>query len=536
MRLRESLLALLLALAIAAIVFSVVNNQQQRQATDVSRQLLQQVYIRALREYYQWLNLVRGEGPTLSSILLSPYLEPAPPQPGDWQLAFSLQDLDARFRIPAAAPDSQARLALQVDVGPQAPAPLQVRLDVLAWVEQLTSDLGYTSLPVALRYRQQYFVHPGVVLEAPQSFSDFLFPELTLVLDAAPLQHHFMRGYTPLLSALLAAIMVLVAVWLILQQWYQRQRLSQALQDVEASLREQVYSNAQQRLALQHHSLELEGLNQHLQNARQRMQLSERLAGLGELSAGIAHEINNPVAYVRSNLQALTDDVAALAQFIQALDKASDELDQHSPFYQRLLQEYRQLHIAEVLQDAPERLADCREGTERVARIVSDMRNLSRSGFDKHWCQVNDDIVSVINIARSRLPAGVTLDAELTELPDIYCNPSQIGQVVMNILVNAMQALEGRNGHIRLRETFSGDALQIAIEDDGPGMDEQVVSRVFEPFFTTKPRNEGTGLGLALCYKLMQAHAGRIELVSRPGEGARFTLILPVNGDAEHVE
>src|SRR5690606_39399230 len=112
----------------------------------------------------------------------------------------------------------------------------------------------------------------------------------------------------------LAALLLLVAVWLILQQWYQRQHLSLALQDAEASLREQMRSNARQRLALQHHTLELEDLNQHLQNARQRMELSERLAGLGELSAGIAHEINNPVAYVRSNLQTLAEDFAEIGR------------------------------------------------------------------------------------------------------------------------------------------------------------------------------------------------------------------------------
>jgi signal transduction histidine kinase len=367
-------------------------------------------------------------------------------------------------------------------------------------------------------------------------FPDFLFPELTLVLDEAPLQQHFLRGHTPLLSALLAALLVLGAVWLILQQWYQRQRLSQALQDAEASLREQMRSNARQRLTLQHHTLELEGLNQHLQNARQRMELSERLAGLGELSAGIAHEINNPVAYVRSNLQTLAEDFAALAEFIDTLDKASDELDLHSPVFQRLLRAYQQLQIADILKQAPARLTDCRDGIERVARIVSDMRNLSRSGFDKHWCQVNDDIRSAINIARSRLPAGVSLDAELIPLPDIYCNPSQIAQVVMNILVNAIQVLEQRGGRIELRETCSRDELRIVIEDDGPGMDEQTAARVFEPFFTTKLEGEGTGLGLALCYKLMQAHAGRIELTTGSGQGAQFTLILPVNGGAEHAE
>ncbi|QQD20501.1 hypothetical protein GJQ54_01425 [Oceanospirillaceae bacterium ASx5O] len=535
MRLRESLLALLLAFAAALIVFSVVSNQQQRQAAGMSQQLLQQVYIRALREYYQWLSVVREDGPALSRTLLSPYLDTGPAQAGDWQLQFSLQELDARILLPAPPLSEASRFAMQIHSEGWT-EPLQLRLDVLGWLEQLTSDLGYAALPVAVEFQQQSFGDGAAGIRSPQRFPDFLFTELTLILDAAPLQQHLLRGYTPLLSAVLAALLVLVAVWLILQQWYQRQHLSLALQDAETSLREQMRSNARQRLKLQHHTLELEGLNQHLQNARQRMELSERLAGLGELSAGIAHEINNPVAYVRSNLQTLAEDFAALAEFIDTLDKASDELDLHSPVFQRLLKAYQRLRIAAVLKEAPARLADSQTGVERVARIVSDMRNLSRSGFDKHWCQVNEDIRSAINIARSRLPAGVSLEAELIQLPDIYCNPSQIAQVVMNILVNAIQALEGRHGQIQLHEVFTGNELKISIQDDGPGMDEQTASRVFEPFFTTKLQGSGTGLGLALCYKLMQAHAGRIELTTGPGEGARFDLILPVNGGTEHVE
>lgn len=538
MRLREVLLASLLALAMGLIVYSVSVSQQQQYAVQTSRQLLQQVYVRALREYYQWLSAVRELDAQASlterGTMLSPYIDTLPPEPADWQLTLNLDDLQARLLVPESDTESPW-LALQL-YAPEWPHSLRVRLDLLAWLEQLTTDLGYGVIPVEVHYRQQHFRRTDSVLKTPRMFTDFLLPELTLVMDAEPLHNRFRQHSEPLLSALLATILVFVSVLLVLQQWYRRQRVSQALADTETNLLEQMRLNARQRETLQDNSRELQGLNQHLQKTRQQLELSERLAGLGELSAGIAHEINNPVSYVRSNLQELHKDFTALAEFITTLDKASDELDLHSPVFQRLLAAYQELQIADVLEQAPARLHDCQEGIERASRIVSDMRKLSRIGHGKQWCQVNDDIGSVINIARARLPAGVELDAELTALPSVYCNPSQIAQVVMNILVNAIQALEVQGGKITLREQLTERELQIVIRDNGPGMDEQTAARVFEPFFTTKIDGEGTGLGLALCHKLMQAHAGRIDLQTRPGEGAVFTVVLPLSGESENAE
>ena len=538
MRLREGLLALLLALATALIVYSIAVSQQQQQAATASRQLLQQVYVRALREYYQWLSAIREQGPDAlmpeHSTLLSPYLSRPPLATADWQLRLNLQDLSPVLQVPDRH-DQVPWLAFQFS-SPEWPAPVAVRLDLLSWLEQITVDLGYGVLPVEVHYLQHRFQRPESRIQAAEAFNDFLLPELTLVLDAASLQARFRQQGSPLLNAVLIAALVLVIVLLGLQQWYQRQRIAQMLADTEASLQEQQRSNERQRAALQDNGKALHGLNLRLQNAWQQLELSERLAGLGELSAGIAHEINNPIAYVRSNLQELNADVQALTVFIRTLDEASDGMDIHSPMYQKLLAAYQQLQISDVLQDAPVRLNDCLEGIERAARIVSDMRKLSHGGQGMQWCQVNDDIRSVVNIARSRLGTGVTLDAELETLPDVYCNPSQIAQVVMNILVNAIQALSGRGGHITLRETLLNQELRIVIADNGPGMDEKTAARVFEPFFTTKPGDEGTGLGLALCHKLMKAHAGRIELHTSPGKGAEFTIVFPVNGGMDHAE
>lgn len=263
-------------------------------------------------------------------------------------------------------------------------------------------------------------------------------------------------------------------------------------------------------------------------NRPQREQ-SEWLAGLGELSAGIAHEITNPIAYVSSNLQELQHDVSALTAFIHTLDQTSDQLDRHSLAYQTLLAAYREHDVARALQTAPERLRDCQQGLQRTGQIIRDMRRLSRGGPDKEHCQLETDIRSVLNIARALLPPGVQLREALQPLPAVYCNASQIAQVVMNLLVNAIQALEAQGGEILLSAGPDAAGIRLQVRDNGPGMDAATAARVFDLFFTTK--KNGTGLGLPLCQRLIRAHGGRIELDTQPGQGTTFTVYLPAGDD-----
>ena len=263
--------------------------------------------------------------------------------------------------------------------------------------------------------------------------------------------------------------------------------------------------------------------------------LEERLITVDEVAAGIAEEINAPVSYIDSNLNGLREDVDALNEFIGALDSASDHLDIRSPFYQVALSAYQRLDIANVCDSAPVRINDCLEGIQRIERIVNDMRVLSNRTATLHTlADINSDLGGVVTLTRSRLPEGAELEVSLLQLSPMLCNPGQIAQVVMHMLTNACHALRGEPGKISLSQKQDAGQLLIQISDTGCGMPEDVRQRAFDPFFTTRAEGEGTGIGLALCYKLIREHGGNIELESEEGSGTCFTLKLPIRQGDEN--
>lgn len=555
---RHVLLSLLISAVIGLGVYELSIRVEQQRTAAISHDLLQHVYIRSLREYYQLLadaeQLLNDHPP--GYVELQQYRRNSPLGPfmlineesteklavtGDWLLHMSLQDLNADITIPGRLVESPGLVLILYSAAKD--RSLMVRLELYEWLQQTTSDMGYGDIPLLVMYHAQPLSDPAPELRQQMMvFNDFLLPEFSLYLDRRQIEGHFFQTYLPVSAAVSSAVICLLLLLILFYQYGRRMQISRELEghSVELAetshiLRTQMALNARSQKELLKSNYQLRGLNRDLENAQTRLKLSERLAGLGELSAGIAHEINNPVAYISSNLKELGNDVQALLEFVQTIDEASDLLDIKSDFYQELLLAYQRVDIPHVISVAPARLQDCIRGTERVTQIIADMRKLSRTQSHMQWCQLNDDISSIINIARSRLPDNVTLTVELIELPDVYCNPSQIGQVVLNVLINAIQALEKRGGNIHIGEEQTGSVLSISIRDDGPGMDSAVASRVFEPFFTTKLEGDGTGLGLALCYKLMQEHQGGIELQTAPGKGACFTLILPI-GEKNNAE
>ena len=264
---------------------------------------------------------------------------------------------------------------------------------------------------------------------------------------------------------------------------------------------------------------------------------AERLATLGEAAAGIGHEINNPLAYIHSNLHGLNEDIEAYNAFISVLDSASDHLEIRNPFYQKALSAYHNLDVAEVCKGAPERLKDCLEGIAHIERIVADMQTLSRRGdASMQVADINTDLQAVFNIIRSRLPANVNLELDLITPPLMLCHPSRFAQVIMNMMINALHAIGEETGTVSVRQYHRGDIFYTEISDSGCGMSPEVQAHIFEPFFTTRAEGKGTGIGLALCYKLIEEHQGTISVDSREGEGTRFTLALPVrNGEKDNV-
>jgi len=245
-----------------------------------------------------------------------------------------------------------------------------------------------------------------------------------------------------------------------------------------------------------------------LRDTQAQLVQSEKMRSLGQLVAGVAHELNNPIGFVHANLQLLEEYVTRLLQ--PGLD----------PEKRRKTQEA----IAKLLQRS-------REGTERVKQIVQDLRTFSRTD-QAELQQVNlaDEIDRTLALIEGRLK-GIRVERDYGELPPVRCYAGQLNQVFLNLLMNACDALDGK-GTIRIRTRSEGDGVVLEFEDDGQGMPPEVLSRIFEPFFTTKPVGKGTGLGLSLSHGIVARHGGMMQVASEPGRGARFTIHLPLEPPA----
>jgi len=287
---------------------------------------------------------------------------------------------------------------------------------------------------------------------------------------------------------------------------------------------------ARDRLANQNDTLEAE-LARRLKEIQQvQLQLlqSDKLAAVGQLAAGIAHEINNPVGYVTSNLTSMD---SSLRDIFGLLD-AYEALERVCPSAEAALAKVREIkqqkEIVLLREDIGQMLAESKEGLARVAKIVSDLKNFScAENNDWQWADLHNGLDSTLNIVGNEIKYHCTLNKDYGDIPDVYCIPSQINQVFLNLLVNAAQAIPEK-GEITLRTGQVGDDVFVAIADTGTGISAETLPRLFEPFFTTKPVGKGTGLGLSIAYGIVQKHGGRIEVESKVGRGTVFTVWLPV--------
>jgi signal transduction histidine kinase len=273
---------------------------------------------------------------------------------------------------------------------------------------------------------------------------------------------------------------------------------------------------------------ELERANAQLARTQARLLQSDKLASIGQLAAGVAHEINNPIGYVHSNLGALRGYVEALATVIEAYEKAlasDDPVQAREPI--GALRE--RLDLAFVLQDLPQLLAESREGIERVRKIVDDLKDFSRAGRDESWATIDlhRSLETTLNIVGNEIKYKADVIRRYGDLPPVECLPSEINQVFMNLLVNAAQAIPER-GVIEVETEVRGDDVVVRICDSGPGIPDEVLEHMFEPFFTTKPVGAGTGLGLSISHGIVAKHNGSIEAGNRATGGACFTVTLPI--------
>lgn len=288
--------------------------------------------------------------------------------------------------------------------------------------------------------------------------------------------------------------------------------------------------NARDWLKDQNAYLETEVQRRHLENQAVHMQLlqSEKLAAIGQLAAGIAHEINNPIGFVNSNLNTLNGYLRDVFCVMDACDAALDE----KLLPVKTLQNLRELKQAKQLDylrsDIPELIAESRDGLSRVRDIIQDLKDFAHA--DKNDWELGDlhkGLDSTLNIIANELKYHCTVTKQYGEIPPIYCLPSQLNQVFMNLLINAAQAIETK-GDIQIRTGCAGQDVWVEISDSGKGIALENLPRLFEPFFTTKPVGKGTGLGLSISQNIVRKHGGRIEVVSQLGVGSRFRIWLPI--------
>lgn len=314
-----------------------------------------------------------------------------------------------------------------------------------------------------------------------------------------------------------------------------RKRVEEELGHYRQHLEELV----QQRTAeLRRANEELVSSNKRLEQAQTQLVQSEKMASIGVLAAGVAHEINNPIGFVGSNLGALSQYVADLLRLVDAYEAAEPALEASAPAQAAAICRLKEaIDLPYLRGDVTDLGRETQDGIARVRKIVQDLKDFSHVG-ESHW-QVSDihkGIDSTLNIAWNELKYKVEVIKDYGELPEIECLPSELNQVFMNLFVNAAHAIEAK-GQLRIRTGRLGhDGVWIEVADTGKGIAPENLQRIFEPFFTTKPVGQGTGLGLALSYSIVQKHHGTLEVESTVGQGTTFRITLPVSQQALQAE
>jgi two-component system NtrC family sensor kinase len=266
---------------------------------------------------------------------------------------------------------------------------------------------------------------------------------------------------------------------------------------------------------------ELEKANLEIRDTQTKLVHTAKMASLGQLVAGIAHELNNPIGFIYSNMSHLSDYSNKLVGLVQLAEK--------SP--QKLKEEMAKVDFEYMVEDLPKLIRSCEDGARRTRDIVVGLRSFSRlEEAQIKEVDVRDGLEDTLRLLTGEFKNRIKITKDFAEVPLINCYPSQLNQVFMNILSNAGQAIEGE-GEIRIATgVVDADRIFVSIRDSGKGMSHATIEKIFDPFFTTKSLGRGTGLGLSISYGIVEKHGGEIQVESEPGNGTQFKIILPIAG------
>ncbi len=274
--------------------------------------------------------------------------------------------------------------------------------------------------------------------------------------------------------------------------------------------------------------LHLEGAVSELKLAQAQLIQSEKMASLGQLTAGIAHEINNPIAYSYSNLVCLSENITELFKLDKIIQDHNPEKNDANIVLSQYQSVRQEIDADYLIADTPSLLVDTIEGIERVKKIVNNLKKISYKGDDEFIAfSVNDCIKDCLKVADNELKYSMNIQLELTDCENILGQPYDLNQVFINLFMNASHACES-NGLLTIKTLQENNNVVVYIKDNGKGISQENILKVFDPFYTTKPVGEGTGLGLPISHGIIEKHNGKIEVQSELNVGTCFKITLPL--------
>ena len=307
----------------------------------------------------------------------------------------------------------------------------------------------------------------------------------------------------------------------------ERKQAEEALKKNQEELLEKNREIEASRRGLQLALEELEKAYKELKATQAKILQQEKMASIGQLAAGVAHEINNPMAFISSNLGTLDKYVHRLTGFIQTQSEVIESLHATDAI-EELNRKQKELKLDYIIEDIKGVITESLDGSERVQKIVQGLRSFARVDEAEYkYANMNECIESTLNIVWNELKYKATLKKDYGNIPLTKCYPQQMNQVFMNLLINAGHAIE-KQGEITIKTRDEDGSIVIAISDTGCGIAKEHLNKIFEPFFTTKEVGKGTGLGLSITYEIVQRHNGEITVESEIGKGTTFTVKIPI--------